>query len=292
MTVLSEHTIRSHMANDLLVLNGDQSQASGAGYQFRPQLVIPGGGHEQIHLSESTIATPLGLPTDVSVRQCYVVGPRSLVWVRMLETVKLPNDVCAFWWQTNSLSRRGLMLVNMSMVDPGYEGPLACLFVNFGNREVRLSAGMTMARLVFHQLDKVATPYSKSVLSSGYDDDLANVALAGSSSFLSLDDYRVEFQAARGDAVEAFESLIEKKTEDAIDRVKDPINAWKSLGVAAFGFALLLLALKFVPWIEGLWPQRFEDTVESSVEIALQKSDLMERIVRLEAELRNLQNAD
>ena len=297
MTVLSEHSIRKHMEQGLLVLNGDAAQATGAGYRFRPQLVIPGGGAEHIYLEEAlpeeeAPGDRAGRPEDISVRQSYVVGPRSLVWVRMLETVKLPNDVCAFWWQTNSLSRKGLMLVNMSMVDPGYEGPLACLFVNFGRSEVRLSAGMTMARLVFHQVDADAEPYPVSFRTQEYDNGLADDALAGSSSFLSLDDYRVEFQSARREALRDFQDSIETATEAAIDKVKSPLNAVKSIGVAAFGFVLLLTALKFVPWLEGLWPQRFEDTVQSSVETALQNSDLVERIMKLEAQLQDTQDGN
>ena len=292
MTVLSEQTIRKHMVDGLLVLNGDSKQARGAGYDFRPQLVIPGGGADHIYL-EGAVADEQSRPhEDVSVRQSYVVGPRSLVWVRMLETVKLPNNVCAFWWQTNSLSRKGLMLVNMSMVAPGYEGPLACLFVNFGSREVRLSAGMTMARLAFHKLDADADPYPLSFDLPTYDNGLADDALAGSSSFLSLDDYRVEFQAARREALIDFQGAVDRSTQAAVDKVQNPFNAAKSLGVAAFGFVLLLSALKFVPWIEGLWPQRFEDTVQSSVEAALQQSDLVEQIVKLEAQLQDEQDGN
>ena len=38
------------------------------------------------------------------------------------------------------------MLVNMSMVDAGYEGSLACLFVNFGRQPLDIDPGMTVAR--------------------------------------------------------------------------------------------------------------------------------------------------
>ena len=299
MTVLSDTTIKTLMAQNLLVLRGDQNRAIGAGYQFRPELVLPGGSEKAIRLIGPATTIPSPIPQDVSFQESYVVGPRSLVWVRMLETVKLPNDTCAFWWQTNSLSRQGLMLVNMSMVAPGYEGPLACLFVNFGTREVRISAEMTMARLVFQKLDKAANPYRYSKRLSEYDDGLANDALAASSSFLSLDDYRVEFQQARDYAEAEFDDAVKdktrelvrdlrKETEAAIEKVKDPFNAWKSVGVAAFGLVLLLAALKFVPWIESLWPQRLEGTVEKSVDSALQDSDLVQRIIKLETQLDGL----
>jgi deoxycytidine triphosphate deaminase len=47
-----------------------------------------------------------------------------MVWIRTRDKVKIPNDMVGFWWQTNTLSRQGLMLVNMSMVEPGYEETL------------------------------------------------------------------------------------------------------------------------------------------------------------------------
>lgn len=151
------------------------------------------------------------MPAYAFVQHAYVVEPRSLVWVRMLETAKLPANICSFWWQANTLSRKGLMLVNMSLVEPGYEGPLACLFVNFGDRPIRISPAQTVARLVFHELDKEAEkPSQEPVSILKHDDTLADVAVGGSSSFLSLNDYRVEFQEARREAEQALRQEHEK----------------------------------------------------------------------------------
>ncbi len=302
MALLSEVSIREKMGRGELVVGGDDSQAVGAAYQFRPYIVVPGGGRKRIHLVIPGTAPP-ALLGSAAVEHGYVVEPRSLVWVRMLETVKLPQDVCAVWWQTNRLSRKGLMLVNMSLVEPGYEGPLACLFVNFGDRPIRISPAQTVARLVFHQLDKPAVSEPGAIETLKYDDDLAEVAVGGSSSFLSLNDYRVEFQEARREAEQelirgreaalaTLQKTIEEKTAEAVEKIKDPRNAWRSFAVAAFGFALLLAVLKFVPWIEGLWPQRFEGVVDASVASALQQADLVERIIQLETELERLRDAE
>lgn len=302
MALLSEATIKAYMDRDLLVLGGDKAEAVGAAYRFHPHVVIPGGGHKKIYLLNPGPRPP-SLPAYAFVQHAYVVEPRSLVWVRMLETVKLPADVCAFWWQTNTLSRKGLMLVNMSLVEPNYEGPLACLFVNFGDRPIRISPAQTVARLVFHQLDDTAVSSPGTFSTLKYDDGLADVAVGGSSSFLSLNDYRMEFQEARREAEQALlqeqekalatlQKTIADKTDEAIDKIKNPLNAWKSFAVAGFGFALLLLALRFVPWLQGVWPYQVETTVSRSIVEASDDSELAQRIRQIEAELQRLREAE
>lgn len=302
MTLLSETTIRRNMARDLLVRGGDPAQARGAAYRFRPQLVVPGGGKTQVRLLLPTDPEPSPAPHDVMACEGYCIERRSLVWIRMRETVKLPPDICAFWWQTNSFSRKGLMLVNMSLVEPGYEGPLACLFVNFGDGPIRISATDTVARLVFHTLDEPAPPQERSFSLLEYDKALRDDVAGGSSSFLGIDDFRIEFRQARAREEEILRDTLaseEQKTRERIkevqkevtESIKDPKNMLKTLGYAAAGFLLLLLALEFVPWLENLFPNRLRDDVESSVNSALLESDLMKKVLQLEAELEALRGA-
>src|SRR5215471_3774604 len=114
-------------------------------YQFRPGVIVPTGSDDPESCARNwTGSTRAG--------DLYVVKPGDLVWVRTIESVSMPPDICAFWWQTSRLSRKGLMLVNMSMVEPGYQGPLACLFMNFGKKPVILDPDTVIAKLVFNRL--------------------------------------------------------------------------------------------------------------------------------------------
>ena len=189
MPVLSEATIRAEVGNNRLIEGANTDLIRGSSYSCRAAKIFPGGVAE----GEDEKAA-IDWTTTESSDVFYRVQPRSLIWVRIRETVKLPPKVCAFWWQTNTLSRKGLMLVNMSMVDPGYEGPLACLFVNFGREPIDLDPGMGVARLVFHELDQAATPFPWSKNMPEYDREMRAVALQGPTSFLSLHEFSTGFQ--------------------------------------------------------------------------------------------------
>ena len=96
------------------------------------------------------------------------------------------------------------MLINMSMVDPGYEGSLACLFVNFGRQPVDIDPGITVARLVFHRLDGGNVPFGKGAPREEYDRQLRDVALNGPTSFLSFQEFSAAFQTERDRVFESF----------------------------------------------------------------------------------------
>jgi deoxycytidine triphosphate deaminase len=116
VTVLSDLEIRRCIAAGNLVPGGDTACISECSYSFRPgRGFIAGDDTDPVEFQ-----TAVG-PTRLTVH------PGKMVWIRTRDKVKFPNDMVGFWWQTNTLSRQGLMLVNMSMVEPGYEGDLACL---------------------------------------------------------------------------------------------------------------------------------------------------------------------
>ena len=48
------------------------------------------------------------------------------------------------------------MLINASLVEPGYEGPLSCFLVNFSSERILLGRDEAIAKIIFHTL--TATP--------------------------------------------------------------------------------------------------------------------------------------
>ena len=199
MTVLSEATLKHYIGAGQIVVGGRESDIRGQSYSCHAAKIFL-----------------VGLAILKVIRQPWWIGqiPRGLTFIESSransfgsesrETVSLPSDVCAFWWQTNSLSRKGLMLINMSMVDPGYEGSLACLFVNFGRQPVDIDPGITVARLVFHRLDGGNVPFGKGAPREEYDRQLRDVALNGPTSFLSFQEFSAAFQTERDRVFESF----------------------------------------------------------------------------------------
>jgi deoxycytidine triphosphate deaminase len=188
MTILSSETIKDRIQRRELVPGGVKERVSGCGYDCTAGKVFSTG--ERPGLGSNLAKDWTGV---VGGGDSYQVKPGDMVWVRTRDAVKLPADIWAFWWQTNSQSRKGLMLVNMSMVPPGYQGMLACLFVNFGKDPVLLTPSTVVARLVFAQLDRggedakatgLLDKGSESVVP--YDNDVHEAALRAPASFLGV----------------------------------------------------------------------------------------------------------
>lgn len=220
MAVLSDTEILAHMANGLLVLNGDTARATECSYSFvSGSAFIPG---------EAT--GPIVFPGPVGNSE-VTVKPGQMIWIRTYERVKIPENFVGFWWQTNSLSRKGLMLVNMSMVEPGYEGDLACLFVNFAKSTVVISATTPIAKMVFMPLQGVVdTPFSGLVSRQRYDDSLRQLAIDQPKSFLQI----AELSTELGDAKNLALRDIEREAQAATAQIRSDAAAARTDAVADF----------------------------------------------------------
>ncbi|NTE89576.1 dCTP deaminase [Agrobacterium rubi] len=220
MAVLSDTEILARMAKGDLVLGGDTARATECSYSFvSGSAFIPG---------ETT--GPIIFPGSAGNSE-VTVSPGQMIWIRTLERVKIPDSFVGFWWQTNSLSRKGLMLVNMSMVEPGYEGDLACLFVNFAKSTVVISATTPIAKMVFMPIQGlVGTPFAGDVSRQRYDDALRQLAINQPKSFLQI----AELSTELGDAKNLALRDIEKTAQAAAAQVKSDATAAKTDAVADF----------------------------------------------------------
>jgi len=243
MGVLSDTTVAARMAREELIERGDVALVGPCSYQFRAGKIITGG--ESAEIIDWT---------NPPANAVFVIKPSAMIWVRMRERVKLPNDICATWWQTNTLSKKGIMLINMSVVEPGYEGQLACLFVNFGKTNVPINPGTIVAKLVFQYVEgRVSSPFSHRTADQQYDDDLYEVALAGPPSFLNVTQLSAELSVQK-------EKILKDIAEDAPKRVRGAF-VWAFLGLI-----LLVAALSFVPWLQTKIVPNLKDYVGQTVD--------------------------
>src|SRR6266851_3819687 len=106
MSILSNLEIQARMKKGELILDGDESRIRSCHYEVTPGKIIRTGDVED---RDQVVDW-----TDVEAHRADIepVLPGAMVWMRTRERVKMPHDVCAFWWQTNTLSKQGLMLVN------------------------------------------------------------------------------------------------------------------------------------------------------------------------------------
>lgn len=206
MAILSDRTIKRLISQGKLVQGVGHEHALHCAFHMPPGKIYVPASQETIDWTDANEG-----------RDFYAVQPGQLVWVRTMGHVKMPNDICAFWWQTNSLSRKGLMLVNMSMVEPGYQGLLSCLFVNFGKDVAVIHRNMPVAKLVFTRLDQDAeNPYGKNLSDDVYDANLVDLMAIGPHSFLQIAQLSDQFEKAA-------RNFEEEKTE-AYLKIKESLN--------------------------------------------------------------------
>lgn len=259
MNLLTDHQIRERLSRGGLVEGGLADDAVGCSYKFKSGKIFPAGRQEP----------PLDWDSESVGCDEFTAEPGTIFWIRTNHKVHLPDDICAFWWQTNELSKKGIMLVNMSMVDPGYRGYLACLFVNFGNQRVLIHRDTTVARLVFVQLGTaVESPFRGSIAPKKYDGQLREISINAASSFLQVNE-----QAARvSEELKAFERNAtenRQRLEDETERLKKSLDSELKKVVAenaeeikkapidalkkSFGWYLALVTLGVVVWNVFNW---------------------------------------
>jgi|ERR1700693_6211924 len=83
----------------------------------------------------------------------YYLNPQGVAAVVSKEVVKLPADVCAHASVKTSLCRQGVLAINIGIIDPGWEGPISSVLLNFGKEKYRLKNGEPFLRLTFHTLE-------------------------------------------------------------------------------------------------------------------------------------------
>lgn len=71
------------------------------------------------------------------------------------ELLKLPNEITGHALLKNELCRRGVLAINIGVIDPGFEGPLSSILINFGREDFVVKQGAPFLRISFHRC-----PYS------------------------------------------------------------------------------------------------------------------------------------
>jgi dUTPase len=246
MPVLSDGTIRGEIQAGRLITGGDLTQAVHCCYEFSADVLFRGAG------KRPEPASPDGL----------TIGPAELVWVRAKEKIAVPADRVGVWMQTQTLSRQGLLLLNTSLIEPGYEGPLTAVFVNFGARHVVINPTTKIAKVLFLTLDQQALVTVPSGHQPDYDAAILQTSANAPGTFLQIEQMlprleretetrlgQIDAQLRAAQALSeerlklAERALLERSRESLLAEVAGHGRRW--LGGLALGFVVACLAVWF-----------------------------------------------
>ena len=86
----------------------------------------------------------------------YVISPKEYVLVSLGETIKLPDNISAHLRPKTRYTRLGL-IVSDQHCNSSYEGHLRIGIFNATEYPIRIHSGISIAQLVFEELDEVAS---------------------------------------------------------------------------------------------------------------------------------------
>ena len=136
-----------------------------------PELTDVGPCSADLHLgNDFAIADPLNGAIDTenvkhlryNKMQCdaHLMEQGDFVLATTKETIKVPEDMCAYVEGCSSVGRLGLAVQNAGFIDAGFEGEITLELYNQNRLPIKIYAGMRICQVVFMKLDqKTEAPY-------------------------------------------------------------------------------------------------------------------------------------
>lgn len=227
MTVLSDNEISNQF--DTLIKNGDRSRIGPSSYSVVPGKLFPTGTEPN---GDGKPAVDWTVPASPHAR--HVVRAGELIVLRSRETITMPENCCGLWLQVEPISRKGLLLVNMSLIPPGYSGALTCTFANFGKSGIALTPNEWVAKIVFLTLASRARRQGRPWVVDRYDADLTKLAYASTDTFLNISGHAADLEKAIEEGKERLTEAAKKAAEDL------STDFWKKFLVA---FPIVAIAM-------------------------------------------------
>jgi deoxycytidine triphosphate deaminase len=100
----------------LIPTNYNENSLRAAGYDLRIARLVEKSPDRKVESCDDDIDVP----------------PQGVAVLISQEVIRLPRNICAYASVKTSLCREGILAINTGVVDPGWEGPLSSLMLNFG----------------------------------------------------------------------------------------------------------------------------------------------------------------
>lgn len=119
--------------------------------QINPQTVLDRG---IISYCETTKVQQVGV--DLSIGQGFTLEHGESKNINFRESIKLPNNMYALFFQRSSWSRKGVFATT-GVYDPGYQGTLGCTIYNMSGSQVRFEEGDRIGQMICFLADAASS---------------------------------------------------------------------------------------------------------------------------------------
>jgi deoxycytidine triphosphate deaminase len=93
-----------------------------------------------------------------------IIQPGEIISLFTLEELVLPDNIMATVFAINTMSSRGLLVLNPGHIDPGFQGSVSVKALNLRKVPLAITRGTRIFTVVFEKLPKsTTTPYSRNI---------------------------------------------------------------------------------------------------------------------------------
>lgn len=208
--MLSNIEIRQQVQNSHLISDFNEGSLKHCSYKLRlGKLIQPGSsflfdntGRQNLNWVQRGVAwlsnkiLPRQFEREVAEfrlsNNTYELKPNELIFFQTKEKIRLPMNIAASYSALDSIAKQGLLLINASIVEPGYKGFLSGVLLNFSSKSFMLKPEMEIVKINFMKID--AEVEAKLTENSGdkYTEDLQKKALLYDKTFLNIERLRDE----------------------------------------------------------------------------------------------------
>lgn len=120
-----------------LIKNGVETQVKHSTYDLTIGEIFP-AGEKSVTVKEDEL---------------FYLKPRQTVLVLSKEEFGLPATVTGIATLRTTLTKKGLLALNVGVIDPFFNGPISTTLINFSEKEVPIKIGMPFFRVLFLEHD-------------------------------------------------------------------------------------------------------------------------------------------
>jgi len=137
--------------NEKILTNSDKKPIlsyglEAAGYTIRLNEIF-----KRLKEKENTLIPLLNTENEwetIITEEPFVINPKEIILGSSFEILKMPKDVIGIGYTKSSYARAGIF-VNVTPIDPGWEGNLTLAIANLSNRKVRMVPMEGIIQVVF-----------------------------------------------------------------------------------------------------------------------------------------------
>jgi deoxycytidine triphosphate deaminase len=132
--------------------------------------IVQGGVPEGLRATtyDATVGSIIRCGVEVSGTS-FILKPRHIVWVVSAETFDMGDSTTGLATLKTQWTHQGILALNVGIVDPGWNGPLAAAVVNLSSSDFPIELGNPFFRILFHDHTAIAANALKPVTVSRPD---------------------------------------------------------------------------------------------------------------------------